>query len=107
MRHVSRLHNGVHVLPPQLQYVAAPYGLLRTRADATCASHQPRWLRGRSAILYVDVYRRSGITVFVTHAPGRICRNLGAVSCEKGAPVTGFVLAQGTHQTGCEFAVYW
>lgn len=31
---------------------------------------------------------------------------IGAVPCKIGAPVTGFVLAQGTHQTGYEIAEY-
>ena len=31
---------------------------------------------------------------------------IGAVPCKIGAPVTGFVLAQGTHKTGCEIAEY-
>ena len=37
-----------------------------------------------------------------TVPPTKPTRLVGAVPCEKGAPVTGFVLAQGTHQMGCE-----
>ena len=33
-------------------------------------------------------------------------RLIGAVPCKIGAPVTSFVLAQWSHQTGCKFAEY-
>ena len=47
--------------------------------------------------------RRSAAAVVPPTKPGWL---IGAVPCKIGAPVTGFVLAQGTHQTGCEIAVW-
>ena len=45
--------------------------------------------------------RRSAAAVVPPTKPGWL---IGAVPCKLGAPVTGIVLAQGTHQTGCEIA---
>ena len=47
--------------------------------------------------------RRSAAAVVPPTKPGWL---IGAVPCKIGAPVTGFVLAQGTHQTGFEIAEY-
>ena len=47
--------------------------------------------------------RGSAAAVVPPRKPGWLS---GAVPCKKGAPVTGFVLAQGIHQTGCEIAEY-
>ena len=47
--------------------------------------------------------RRSAAAVVPPRKPGWL---LEPVPCKIGAPVTGFVLAQGTHQTGFEIAEY-